>query len=936
ITFNNFGRKINETQINDANQTLVQSYIYETGSRPRHLLKRINKFQLQGSTSSRFTEFNYDDINRLTQTNDEGRITNIQYIRDAGGYHEKTTNINSSNNLLNGVYWVFYNKDGTIKEVNDRGVSVIYSYDEFGNISQINADGAITLITSDAYGRRHTLKDANTGIYTYEYFANGLLRKQIDPQANATEIKYDQLGRTTEQKRINGTATETTTYSYVASGNGKGQLQTISNGITSENYAYDALGRILSITENIKSQNFTTCYEYNSLGRQSKLSYPGGFAILKNYTESGLLASITDAATNNLLWQAAARDVFDRCTQINYAGGLQLINEYKANHTLQRSGISKNGNYIARMEYDINFENGNLNLRKDLVRNLTETFEYDINDRLKKIYLNSVLQYEMQYAPNGNILRKPDIHDPVNGSYQYNANAPHAVTTITNTTINIPAFTGNQQVMMNMAQRAATITKNIGNNTTLKVDITYGPDDERRYAKTEHSLLNNGSSTPTTQSETYYLGNYERIIANGQTKEIYYIGAENGLFAVMIRTGNTQQLYYTFTDNLGSVLELIQPSGVIAESYSFDAWGRRRNTANWSYANITNPTILTRGFTGHEHLDEFGLINMNARLYDPYIARMLGPDKYVQDPANAQNYNRYSYCWNNPLKYTDPDGNLVFGLPLLFWGIAAYTATSSAMIMTGHRPSQTFTVAATVAITVATAGITSSIAASGFLGNTSAIIFGSMVSSSTSFMTSGGKSDLSVSFGVASYSFSRNEFGHLGNDGNSRWENVGYGLGVLANLADVNQLINSTDATLYTQKRYEDGSKDYISHTGIVDDATGEKLMSFGPNSEGFIDGKVGFAIEPKLSTTNYPVPINLSKSVSLAVNKHSFILTRALGKILPYQGLTINCVNMSSLSLWLNGIPNIGIHPALLHFSIQAYKSGLRPDLFSYYLQKR
>ncbi len=125
----------------------------------------------------------------------------------------------------------------------------------------------------------------------------------------------------------------------------------------------------------------------------------------------------------------------------------------------------------------------------------------------------------------------------------------------------------------------------------------------------------------------------------------------------MIRTGNTQQLYYTFTDNLGSVLELIQPSGVIAESYSFDAWGRRRNTANWSYANITNPTILTRGFTGHEHLDEFGLINMNARLYDPYIARMLGPDKYVVDPYNAQHYNRYSYVWNNPLKWIDPTGN---------------------------------------------------------------------------------------------------------------------------------------------------------------------------------------------------------------------------------------------------------------------------------------
>jgi len=31
----------------------------------------------------------------------------------------------------------------------------------------------------------------------------------------------------------------------------------------------------------------------------------------------------------------------------------------------------------------------------------------------------------------------------------------------------------------------------------------------------------------------------------------------------------------------------------------------------------------------------------------------------VQDPLFPQNYNRYSYCWNNPLKFTDPDGNFV-------------------------------------------------------------------------------------------------------------------------------------------------------------------------------------------------------------------------------------------------------------------------------------
>jgi len=37
--------------------------------------------------------------------------------------------------------------------------------------------------------------------------------------------------------------------------------------------------------------------------------------------------------------------------------------------------------------------------------------------------------------------------------------------------------------------------------------------------------------------------------------------------------------------------------------------------------------------------------------------------------------------------------------------------------------------------------------------------------------------------------------------------------------------------------------------------------------------------------------------------NKHSFLLPKGLSKVLPYQGASINCVNMASLSLWLNGI---------------------------------
>ena len=52
---------------------------------------------------------------------------------------------------------------------------------------------------------------------------------------------------------------------------------------------------------------------------------------------------------------------------------------------------------------------------------------------------------------------------------------------------------------------------------------------------------------------------------------------------------------------------------------------------------------------------------MNGRLYDIATCRFLSPDPYVQMPDNTQNLNRYSYCLNNPLVYTDPDGEFFLG-----------------------------------------------------------------------------------------------------------------------------------------------------------------------------------------------------------------------------------------------------------------------------------
>jgi RHS repeat-associated protein len=66
---------------------------------------------------------------------------------------------------------------------------------------------------------------------------------------------------------------------------------------------------------------------------------------------------------------------------------------------------------------------------------------------------------------------------------------------------------------------------------------------------------------------------------------------------------------------------------------------------------------MIRGYTMHEHLEEVGIINMNGRIYDPVLGRFLQPDNYVQSQMDLQTFNRYAYAHNNPLRYTDPDGN---------------------------------------------------------------------------------------------------------------------------------------------------------------------------------------------------------------------------------------------------------------------------------------
>ena len=135
-------------------------------------------------------------------------------------------------------------------------------------------------------------------------------------------------------------------------------------------------------------------------------------------------------------------------------------------------------------------------------------------------------------------------------------------------------------------------------------------------------------------------------------------------------------------------------NAVAKQELSYDAWGRLRNSATQvAYTPGSEPALfIGRGYTGHEHLPWFGLINMNARLYDPLLGRFLAPDALVQAVDFSQSYNRYSYCVNNPLLYFDLTGYAWYND---FWN---WVKKNSKIIV----PIVTISVAAIV--TVATAG----------------------------------------------------------------------------------------------------------------------------------------------------------------------------------------------------------------------------------------
>lgn len=760
-----------------------------------------------GDSPEGFITYSYDRLNRVVLTEyPDGTSDEVVYNGNEIYYIHHDSGNRSSQTITKK-----YHPNGWLEQTTDSGGNTVkYVYNSDGTLKSAYVDGsnsAVTL-TYNAAGMRDTICDPDYGCMSYIYNAFGEIISQKTPKGVVTEYEYDALGRMVQRKmKVPREPDEITVWKYSSESGHIGTLERIlfNSSTQTITYQYDNLQRVIQTNETYGNTTYSTSYTYNQLGRLSAETYPSGFQVKNKYNNGGYLIAVKDS-DDNTLWQADEHDIYGHLTQFHTGNGLTTYRDYDSENGRLLGIITSDGRNLLQ-NYVYTYDDfGNFASRKRFGSPmLQENFTYDNFNRLTTINTNGTT-YRMAYDRYGRMESKSQ-HDFSFDNARFSNDHPHAVSRVQ--AHRQPPFAGHT-VTYTPFDKVQTVT--MGNDNLL---IEYGHDRQRiRMTETV-----NGNQRVKT-----YVGNCEFIQpSTGNNYSLTYLSSPDGIFAVAESTSNGYRLHYVHTDNLGSWDIITDMGGSLEQSLSFDAWGNRRNANTWS-GTATDTPLFDRGFTGHEHLYNFGLINMNGRVYDPYLSTFLSPDNYIQAPDNSQNFNRYAYCLNNPLKYTDPSGE-DFIVAAIIIGGAIWGAYNGGALANGgnYNISQWKWNDATItgviggaAVGCLSAGAGVGIAGAGFaFCGTASIAASSLVYSSGMYLTgcvADFDYDISISLGAVSFNLTQGEFGYIFKKGNSIWDNIGYGLGAIVNVCDIYRF--ATWQALSKQQRFNKLNKWAVDNYG--------------------------------------------------------------------------------------------------------------------------
>ncbi|WP_082129181.1 RHS repeat-associated core domain-containing protein [Chryseobacterium gallinarum] len=582
---------------------------------------------------------------------------------------------------------------GNVISSTDKGGTIQFSYNAAGE--QVKAQYAENSVTTkyDSWGRKSEFNDPSNGTYKYEYDGFGQPKKIISPKGTK-EYTYNNLGQLISQKELStadgGQATnKTISYTYDNKGRVVAKSGTSKGQPYSNNVSYDPQGRLLSSSESSNGKYFiqkgityddkarVVSYEKQlySSGTLTKLQIENVYSAW-----SGELYQVKDKVSGKVLWELKETDSKGQVVKAKL-GAVDINNSYdyvgfltQVNH----SSAVKPG--ILQLSYSFDAIKNELKSRTtggDF--NIVESFDYDDNNRLVN-WTNPVTGIKPAnnrnvYDAKGRITQNDQV-----GTIKFENSAK--IYQPTGMTLNAA---GTQNYNNDLIQN---ISYNENNDPVFidgeKGDVAfqYGLTSMRQRVTYGGNFSTDGEGKFTK----YYSedGSYEVIKDNmtGKEKHILYIGGtpyESNIVYLKNYDESTGSYKFLHKDYIGSILAISDEAGNKLEQRHFDAWGNFTHLQIGNGAIITDKNIIDnasllidRGYTSHEHFAEVGIIHMNGRLYDPLLRRFLNADENIQDPYNTQNYNKYGYVLNNPLMFSDPNGEFFVFAFVAAWGVSLF------------------------------------------------------------------------------------------------------------------------------------------------------------------------------------------------------------------------------------------------------------------------
>jgi RHS repeat-associated protein len=561
------------------------------------------------------------------------------------------------------------------------------------------ADQVLTQFTRDVTGKVLTITQGGV-TRQYNYNANQMVSSVIEPETGTTTYTYypgstllysKQIGSTSPvtyyydaQDRMSTTVFATAGLNINYSYDLDSRIASVSDSMVSRSYNYDSNGNKLMDKMTIDGYSFEADFAYNNLDQNYSVIYPDISGFVGGSSTRNVVSGAMDAFGNATAISDSYSSIVGNVSYnpngmyagMQYGNGAAMAMNLNPNQWPQNIRLYGVSNPVS-LNYSYDF-NGNVMGIQDTNNNAyDQSFAYDGLDRMVwASYPNggslvpsggaSNVGGGITYTDTGDITTYSEFaHSPT--VYTYDSNTQHLTQTNADMTKNY-SYDGYGQISSNSVynfyydnRMNMTSVTSASSGATVGTYV-YDPSD-LRVKKTAGGVT------------TYYFYSHGHIAfeatPNVSTKEYIYLGKDLIAIRTVAKGGSASYLYSHFNPILSTIAVSKGDGSSTPEHYNSYGSEMVKNTGFTSATDVR--------FSGHVSDDETGLVYVNARYYDPSIARFMSPDPEEFTEQNIHSFNKYCYGNNNPHKFVDADGHFgilaVAGLAFAAWGIyEAYQA----------------------------------------------------------------------------------------------------------------------------------------------------------------------------------------------------------------------------------------------------------------------